>query len=49
LDVAAVAVVGAADTATPETVEALGLPVGWIDDRLATRPAPWTAGHGSEG
>ena len=31
LDIAAVAVVGAAETATPETVNALGLPVGWID------------------
>ncbi|WP_186329201.1 hypothetical protein [Arthrobacter sp. U41] len=31
LDIAAVAVVGAADTATPETINTLGLPVGWID------------------
>ena len=31
LDITAVAVVGASETATPETVNALGLPVGWID------------------
>ena len=35
LDIAAVAVVGAADTATPETVNTLGLPVGWIDSGQA--------------
>ena len=33
LDITAVAVVGAAETASPETVNALGLPVGWIDSR----------------
>ncbi len=49
LEVAAVAVVGAADTASPETVEALGLPVGWIDARAATRPLPWAAETGREG
>ena len=49
LDVAAVAVVGAADTATPESVDALGLPVGWIDGRPATRPLPWDAAPGHEG
>lgn len=49
LDVAAVAVVGAADTATPESVGALGLPVGWIDGRPATRPLPWDAAPGHEG
>lgn len=49
LDVAAVAVVGAADTATPESVDALGLPVGWIDGRPTTRPLPWDAAPGHEG
>ncbi|WP_445155231.1 hypothetical protein ACTWLI_03080 [Arthrobacter sp. Hor0625] len=49
LDLAAVAVVGAADTGTPESVEALGLPVGWIDGRPATRPLPWAAASGHEG
>ncbi|NUU31211.1 hypothetical protein [Arthrobacter sp. C9C5] len=49
LEVAAVAVVGAADTGTPESVEALGLPVGWIDGRPAPRPAPWAAASGREG
>ncbi|MGO4121317.1 hypothetical protein [Arthrobacter sp. YAF16] len=49
LEVAAVAVVGAADTGTPESVDALGLPVGWIDGRPATRPTPWAAASGREG
>ncbi len=49
LEVAGVAVVGAADTATPESVDALGLPVGWIDGRPAARPAPRTAAPGREG
>ena len=49
LEVASVAVVGAADTATPESVDALGLPVGWIDGRAATRPAPWAAAPAREG
>lgn len=31
LNVTAIAVVGAAETGTPETVNGLGLPVGWID------------------
>lgn len=31
LDITAVAVVGAAETGSPETVNTLGLPVGWID------------------
>ena len=35
LDITAVAVVGAAETATPETVNTLGLPVGWIDSGQA--------------
>ena len=35
LDITAVAVVGASETATPETVNGLGLPVGWIDSSPA--------------
>lgn len=35
LDITAVAVVGASETATPETVNTLGLPVGWIDSNPA--------------
>jgi hypothetical protein len=35
----AVATVGTATTSTPETVEALGLPIGWVDDRPATSRA----------
>lgn len=35
LNVTAVAAVGAADTATPETVTGLGLPVGWTDSNHA--------------
>ncbi len=35
LNVTAVAVVGAAETGTPETVNGLGLPVGWIDSSHA--------------
>ncbi len=31
VDVAAIAVVGAAATSTPETVNTLGIPVGWVD------------------
>lgn len=38
LDITAVAVVGAAETATPESVNSLGLPVAWIDSGPA-RPA----------
>lgn len=49
LEVAGVAVVGAADTGTPESVDGLGLPVGWIDGRPAARPAPWAAASGREG
>jgi hypothetical protein len=48
-DVAAVAVVGSADTATPGSVAALGLPVGWIDGRPAAGPAPWAAASDREG
>ncbi|MET3923578.1 hypothetical protein [Arthrobacter sp. UYEF20] len=36
LNVTAVAVVGSAETATPETVHGLGLPVGWADSGQAT-------------
>jgi hypothetical protein len=39
LNVSAVAVVGAAETGSPESVNGLGLPVGWIDGRPAG-PAP---------
>ena len=35
LNVTAVAVVGAAETGSPESVNGLGLPVGWIDGRPA--------------
>jgi hypothetical protein len=35
----AVATVGSASTSTPETVEELGLPIGWVDDRPATSRA----------
>jgi len=35
LNVAAVAVVGASETGSPESVNGLGLPVGWIDARPA--------------
>lgn len=35
----ALATVGSATTSTPETVEDLGLPIGWIDDRPATSRA----------
>ena len=36
LDIAAIAVVGAASTSTPHTVNTLGLPIGWVDGA----PAP---------
>ena len=36
VDIAAIAVVGAASTSTPHTVNALGLPIGWVDGA----PAP---------
>ncbi len=35
----ALATVGSAATTTPETVEELGLPIGWVDDRPATSRA----------
>lgn len=37
-DIDALAVYGAADTATPETVNELGYPVGWLDGHRATAP-----------
>ena len=36
--VTAVAVVGTAATSSPETVNTLGIPVGWVDGRRATSP-----------
>lgn len=36
--VAGIAVVGAAGTSTPETVNNLGLPVGWVDGKAAETP-----------
>ncbi|MBG6178828.1 hypothetical protein [Arthrobacter sp. CAN_A1] len=38
LPVTAVAVVGAATTSSPESVNTLGIPVGWVDGRRATSP-----------
>lgn len=38
LPVDALAVVGVSATASPETVDALGIPIGWIDGRPAARP-----------
>ncbi|MHA7293012.1 hypothetical protein [Arthrobacter sp. HLT1-21] len=38
LPVTAVAVVGAAATSSPESVNLLGIPVGWVDGRRATSP-----------
>ncbi len=35
----ALAVIGASETATPETVDALGIPVGWVDGNPATASA----------
>lgn len=49
LEIDAVAVVGAAYTSSPETVEALNIPVGWIDGKPAGNPLPWAAADGSEG
>jgi len=49
LEIDAMAVVGAAYTSSPETVEALNIPVGWIDGKPAGNPLPWAAAHGSEG
>lgn len=49
LEVDAVALVGAADTSSPETIDALHLPVGWIDGRPASQPVPWAAADGREG
>jgi|GEM_PF-1447644 len=49
LEIDAMAVVGAAYTSSPETVEALNIPVGWIDGKPAGHPLPWAAADGSEG
>ncbi len=38
LPVDALAVIGVAATASPETVDALGIPIGWVDGRPAARP-----------
>jgi hypothetical protein len=35
----ALAVMGASETSTPETVDSLGIPVGWVDGAPATAPA----------
>lgn len=35
----ALAVIGASETASPETIDGLGIPVGWIDSNPATAPA----------
>ncbi|SEI82886.1 hypothetical protein SAMN04487917_102553 [Arthrobacter sp. yr096] len=35
----ALAVIGASETSTPETVDTLGIPVGWVDGNPATAPA----------
>ncbi|MDR6986181.1 hypothetical protein J2Y66_000644 [Paenarthrobacter nitroguajacolicus] len=37
--VTGLAVIGASETASPETVDTLGIPVGWVDGRPATAPA----------
>lgn len=34
----ALAVIGASETASPETVDVLGIPVGWVDGRPSTAP-----------
>ncbi|MDN3937678.1 hypothetical protein QWJ39_15335 [Arthrobacter sp. YD4] len=49
LEIDAMAVVGAAYTSSPETVEALNIAVGWIDGKPAGHPLPWAAADGSEG
>ncbi|MFJ4170099.1 hypothetical protein ACIPY3_11340 [Paenarthrobacter sp. NPDC089714] len=36
--ISALAVIGASETATPETVDALGIPVGWVDGKPASTP-----------
>ena len=41
LNVTAVAVVGASETGSPESVNGLGLPVGWIDGRPAGPDPTW--------
>ncbi|MGJ3192680.1 hypothetical protein [Paenarthrobacter sp. FR1] len=37
--VSALAVIGASETASPETIDGLGIPVGWVDGNPATAPA----------
>ncbi|HKU35398.1 MAG TPA: hypothetical protein VJP90_07590, partial [Paenarthrobacter sp.] len=36
--VTALAVIGASETASPETVDVLGIPVGWVDGKPASTP-----------
>ncbi|MFI2563925.1 hypothetical protein [Paenarthrobacter sp. NPDC018779] len=36
--ISALAVIGASETATPETVDSLGIPVGWVDGKPASTP-----------
>jgi len=49
LNVTAVAVVGASETGSPETVNGLGLPVGWIDAGPAGPDQAWQNRPGSSG
>ncbi|GAA2131350.1 hypothetical protein GCM10009825_12840 [Arthrobacter humicola] len=49
LNLTAVAVVGASETGTPESVNALGLPVGWIDARPAGPDVTWQNRRESSG
>lgn len=49
LNLTAVAVVGASETGTPESVNALGLPVGWIDARPAGPGVAWQNRRESSG
>ncbi len=49
LNVTAVAVVGAAETGSPESVNGLGLPVGWIDGRPAGPDPTWQNRRESSG
>ncbi|MCT9868478.1 hypothetical protein [Paenarthrobacter aurescens] len=37
--VAGLAVIGASETASPQTVDSLGIPIGWVDGNPATAPA----------
>ncbi|PVZ56354.1 hypothetical protein [Arthrobacter sp. H-02-3] len=49
LNLTAVAVVGASETGSPESVNALGLPVGWIDARPAGPDVTWQNRRESSG